>query len=164
MIRRRQHHRFDDDFASEESILNQITQGFDIQDTAANIAAHFTALTADAAHIDAVALIGAGTHTLDVTEAEFTSGSALLKEIAAPYVLNVADGSTTTTTGFGNDLKIAAAAPGNDTITAAGSDETFVFGATIGQDVITDFGAHDPASVTTSSTCLPAHSRLSTRC
>ena len=130
-------------FASEELILNQITQGFDIQDTAANIAAHFTALAADAAHIDAVALIGPGTHALDLTEAEFTSGGALLKKTAAPYVLNVADGSTTTTTGFGNDLTIAAAATGNDTLTAAGSGETFVFDATIGQDVITDFGAHD---------------------
>ena len=58
-------------------------------------------------------------------------------------MLNIADGSTPATTGFGNDLTIAAAAKGDDTLTAAGSDETFVFDATIGQDVITDFGAHD---------------------
>ena len=79
---------------------------------------------------------------INLTQTQATNDAALLAKITSPYVLNVSNGGTITTTGHGDGLTITAVAGGNDTITGGGNSESFVFGANFGIDAIVDFATH----------------------
>ena len=130
-------------FGTYETTLNKVSGGFVLSDLSANIIADFSALEGDVTKIQSIAFLDTATPVIDLTAAQASSDASLLTKIVSPYVLNVANSSgSTTTTGFGNDLTIAAAASGPDTITAGGTSETFVFAPSFGHDTITDFYQH----------------------
>src|ERR1700722_16888060 len=128
-------------FVADESVLNKITGGFVLSDTAANFQTELTPLEADVGHVSSVHFTNATPPTLSLTSTVATADKTLLGKITSAYVLDVASAGATVTTGHGAGLTIHDV-PGHDTITGGGNDETFVFGSGFGTATITDAAAH----------------------
>ncbi len=74
-------------FQSDETVLNRISGGFDIADTAAHVQADLTGLEADASHIGA---IDVSSGTVSVSIATYNSDAAILYKIAGGFDVAVA--------------------------------------------------------------------------
>ncbi len=70
--------------------LNSIGGGFDISDSALDVAASFHLLAADASHIQSISFTDPGAPELILTAAEASADAALLPKIAGSYDLDVA--------------------------------------------------------------------------
>ena len=129
-------------FAADKAALDKIVGGFDVSDTAAHVTGDFAALEADVAKIQSVRFTDAGTPVLSLTASQSTADASLEAKITGSYVLDVANANgTTTTTGHGDNLLIDDVA-GDDTLTGGGNNETFIFDATFGHAILTDFHDH----------------------
>ena len=128
-------------FLADETTLNKVIDGIEIADTTTHFAADALQLLADFGHVRAVAFTDPGAPAITLTVAQATQAQPLLAKIVSGYVLNETSASGVTTLGHGDNLTIAAA-PGDDTITGGGVNETFVFGDNFDHAVLTDFSSH----------------------
>jgi hypothetical protein len=129
-------------FHKYQNILDKVVGGFEITDTAPNIAAAINVLQADSAHISAIDITGAATPILKLSAAAAKADAPILAKIDDNYVLGVhqTNGSWNLT-GHGNGLTINDIA-GVDVITSNGASEEFVFKAGFGQATITAASTH----------------------
>ncbi|RBP16870.1 hypothetical protein DFR50_104148 [Roseiarcus fermentans] len=74
-------------FTRDEAAMNKIAGGFNLADTAANIAAGLDLLRGDVGHIDAITLTDATKPTITLTAAQASADAAVLAKITSPYTL-----------------------------------------------------------------------------
>ena len=133
-------------FDKYENALNDVTGGFQISDTVADVKAALVAsdaLASDYANISSLILTDGATTRLKLTTAQDTADADLLAKISGDAIIAVEDTSGDwTITGEGNGLTIHDVI-GVDSITGGGRRETFVFSANWGTATISDFAAHD---------------------
>ena len=84
-------------FLADQSTLDKIAGGFDISDTAADVANNLNALNADL-NVSSIALTDAGVPTLSISLAQAENDTRALDEITTPHVVDIADSAPRTIT------------------------------------------------------------------
>ena len=84
-------------FLADQPTLDKIAGGFDISDTAANVANSLNALDADL-NVSSIALTDAGVPTLTISLAEAENDTVALDDIATPHMIDIADSAAETIT------------------------------------------------------------------
>lgn len=134
-------------FNADQAILDKISGGFAISDTAANVVGKLDALSTDAANLASISLTGATGPTLVLTSDQALADASALAKIVTPFALVTTNANLTTqTVGHGNGLTIAVT-PGVDVLTGGGANETFVFDPNFGQAEITDAATNFTSSL-----------------
>jgi hypothetical protein len=84
-------------FLADQSTLDKIVGGFDISDSAADVANSLNALNADL-NVSSIVLTDEGVPTLSVSLAEAENDTRALDEIASPHAVDIADSAPATIT------------------------------------------------------------------
>ena len=129
---------------TDETDLNSIGGGFDISDSALDIAASFNLLAADASHIQSISFTDPGAPELILTAAEASADASLLPKISGSYDLDVVGVTGQAYVSYEQDyvnglLKVTeylSAAPAGSSYSLIGTDYNYA-GAYLGEKLIT---------------------------
>ena len=84
-------------FKAKEAVLDEISGGFAVSDTAAHVQADLAGLEADIAHVGSVTIAGSGPQVLTITKAEKTQDAALLNKLRGKFTLKVVNNDAAVT-------------------------------------------------------------------